>query len=254
MLSLDDTAGDSTLALAGRILKQRMKHPPDNLHRLPVEHAENCVALWNCGVLVLGDVRTAVANDMKAWALNEWTGSRSQSCLASPKASILFQLLAQGRWQGGQSFALRLLTDTLHFRVSQDDDGKTIVEEMLCSECKSVDNAAHLLEVDSVCNAHADEKCLATIVDWLKHESDCKRTITETKSLTELLSILFPDVPLLHARCGLLDKRDWTSAAKLAFLDCSGLNMDILHGSLCKLLFESVFELWCSRHDWIVTF
>jgi hypothetical protein len=138
------------IQLMTRLSTKRLRDPVDPVPRIKLELGERHVALFCQGNLVLNDVRREVEFACKRSCLIEWQASRSQAAMACGGAAGLFKLVASNRWLGGDRFALRVLTDTLHFRHER-FEGKTVLTELICDECNVVDNVRHLTS----CNAAA---------------------------------------------------------------------------------------------------
>jgi hypothetical protein len=77
----------------------------------------------------------------------------------------------------------------------------------------------------------------------------CKDWVTESKDLNGFLGNFGHD-NVDRLRAGILDERSWARAVKLIWKDIAGISdVQAMRVPVCKVLFESLFQIWKSRHD-----
>jgi hypothetical protein len=242
---------DSVDKLAMQCASKRLLATLDStITRLPAELGEQAVSLWHKDKLVIADVRKAAVLVMQAQSREDWAESESQGEFAGSCAQWLFTQVCRERWAGGDRFALRLLTDTLYWRADKDSDGATVLTELRCGDCDAVDTIAHV----GTCQSADATRIAAEVLDELRilfeASGTCNKWVSESTTLVTFLNELVGyKLRPGCVRCGLLDGVIWKTCVDCIWSDHADVDLVDVRLQTCKLLYESVFAVWRSRHD-----
>jgi len=248
LVSSEDYKNDSLVNVMVKACNQALEAKADpSFLPLPADLGERSISIWHQNNIVMTDVRQALVDAVGQSALVSWQESKSQSTLACTSASTLYQNVVLRYWKGGESFVLRLLTDTLYYSV-REVDSKTVVDELKCATCDVVDNVLHLTSCTAPDCRSGDESLLATLLSLIEAAGDCEPWLANVQSLPELLEgMIARDLSLARARCGCFDRRDWKKMAGRTWQVVGKLDLEALFVKVTKVLYESVFGRWCSR-------
>jgi hypothetical protein len=247
-IPLDAREAHATVGSADAVNKRRLQSIADSNSPLRLEFGERFVACLHKGKIITADVRRFCNSIASATSLAEWKRSDTQSLLACEDAKDFFSLVLRQHWKGSDRFALRMLSDTLHFRAD-DEDGKTVVTELRCQECDVVDNVQHICDCDCQTAMDINNATVSKLLQ-IARTGDYKPSFDNAMSMNEFLFVISAGEADVKTRCGLISTGDWKRFAGNIWNSTDGVPMPQVFRSVVKLLYESVFEIWCSRHDW----
>src|SRR4051812_35312443 len=99
-------------------------------------------------------------------------------------------------------------------------------------------------------SARTDDHVLGKLQALFTEHGTCKDWVTESKDLAAFLdSMTDSKLAFLFARCGMLENSSWKACVVNIWTDHEGVDLADVRLRACKILYESVFETWRSRHD-----
>jgi exonuclease III len=232
--------------LCAKLARKRLTTAPDPVQPLNLELGERHVALFHAGQCVVHDVRAMLAAQAKRECFSAWRESKTQAVVACEEAADWFKDVCQQRWRGGDRFAMRLVTDTLHFEHYH-DDGKTAVRELRCDFCNAADDVAHLTSCQAPATLDLHRRALENLQHRFAEFGTVKAEVRDCQGLEELLK--FGGRLSAAVRCGILPSGFWRTMKLNIWTEIEGNDAEAMRLELCKVLFELMFAIWETRHD-----
>lgn len=231
---------------------------------LPAAASDVFVSLLNGNKPIHGHVRKHIRKIENALVVDRWAVSRSQSRFCSPAAEPFVRrirdLVADGDLQYQHiGFALRLLTDSVHFAVEEDEKSGRHLEVKLCNLCDielEVD-AYHLFTCTDSESVRRRKALVAQLVELLRQAKASPRWIADRASAPLMVFIrdLFHTVDhagradndrRLRSAFGCFSTDELASAMATVGASDSAL-WAWIDREMRKLLVSHAYDEWCRR-------